>query len=91
MRAVVQMQKDAAEYLSPAGANDEQVWRDLLVTQFGFSEQTYETVLDNVGARWEFDDERVAQIEGAARMLVDQGAIAEQPDVEVLFAREYWA
>lgn len=90
VRAVVQMQKDAAEYLSPGGTNDEKVWQDLLVTQFGFSQETYETVLDNVGARWEFDDDRVAQIEGAAQMLLDQGAIAEKPDVEVLFAREYW-
>jgi NitT/TauT family transport system substrate-binding protein len=88
--AVAKMQKDAAEFLSPGGDNSEERWQDLLVTQFGFSQETYETVLDNIGARWEFDDERVGQIEGAVQMLVDQGAIAEKPDVEVLFAREYW-
>jgi NitT/TauT family transport system substrate-binding protein len=90
VRAVCRMQRDAAEFLSPGGENDEAVWKDLLVTQFGFSEQTYETVLPNIGARWEFDDERVSQIEGAADMLLDQGAIAAKPDVEQLFAREYW-
>ncbi len=58
--------------------------------QFGFTEAVYEEVLDNVGARWEFDDERVAQVEGASQMLLQQGGIASEPDVEVLFAREYW-
>jgi ABC-type nitrate/sulfonate/bicarbonate transport system substrate-binding protein len=90
VRAVCTMQRDAAEYLSPKGVNDEQRWKELLVDQFGFSQQTYGTVLENVGARWRFDDERVQQVQGAAQMLLDQGAIAELPDVEALFAREYW-
>ena len=90
VRAVCRMQKDAAEFLSPGGENDPEVWRDLLVEQFGFTEEVYEEVLDNVGARWEFDDERVAQVEGAATMLVQQKGIAKEPDLEVLFAREYW-
>jgi NitT/TauT family transport system substrate-binding protein len=90
VRAVCRMQKDAAELLSPGGENDEQRWKELLVDQFGFQEQVYETVLDNVGARWEFDDERAAQVEGAARMLVQQGGIPSEPDLEVLYAREYW-
>ncbi|HWH27487.1 MAG TPA: NrtA/SsuA/CpmA family ABC transporter substrate-binding protein [Mycobacteriales bacterium] len=90
VRAVCRMQKDAAEYLSPGGDNDREVWKSLLVEQFGFAEPVYEAVLDNIGARWEFDDERVAQVEGAATMLVQQGGIAKEPDVEVLFAREYW-
>jgi len=88
--AVTKMHRDAADYLSPGGENDKAVWQDLLVAQFGFSQATYKTVLDNIGAVWEFDDTRVGQIEGAAQMLVDQGAIAAKPDVEVLFAREYW-
>ena len=90
VRAVCRMQKSAAELLSPGGKNDEAEWKNLLVDQFGFAEPVYEEVLNNVGARWEFDDERVAQIEGAAEMLLQQGAIASKPDVEVLFAREYW-
>lgn len=33
-RIVVEMQRAAAEYLSPDGVNDETVWTDLLVEQF---------------------------------------------------------
>ena len=90
VRAVCQMQKDAAEFLSPGGQNDRENWRELLVTQFGFEEPVYEAVLDNVGARWKFDDERASQVEGAGRMLVDQGGIAAEPDYEQIYAREYW-
>lgn len=90
VRAVCRMQKEAAEFLSPGGENDRENWRELLVTQFGFDEAVYEEVLSNVGARWEFDDERVAQVEGAGRMLVDQGGIAAEPDYEQIYAREYW-
>ena len=88
--AAAKMQKDAAEFLSPGGENDKAVWKNLLVDQFGFSVPTYEAVLDNIGARWEFDDKRVAQVKGAATMLVQQGGIKTEPDVEQLFAREYW-
>jgi ABC-type nitrate/sulfonate/bicarbonate transport system substrate-binding protein len=90
VRAVCRMQRDAAEFLSPGGENDADRWRDLLVTQFGFAEPVYEEVLSNVGARWEFDSERESQIEGAAQMLLQQGAISEEPDLEQLYAREYW-
>ncbi len=90
VRAVCKMQKGAAEYLSPGGVNDKAVWKDLLVDQFGFSPQVYETVLDNIGARWEFDEARVNQVKGAAMMLKQQGGITTEPDVEQLFAREYW-
>lgn len=90
VRAVTRMQKDAAEFLSPGGQNDPQRWRELLVDQFGFAEPVYEQVLDNIGARWRFDDERVAQVEAAATMLEQQGGIAREPDLEPLFAREYW-
>ena len=90
VRAVCKMQKDAAELLSPGGENDEAAWKELLVTQFGFAEEVYEAVLPRVGARWEFDAEREAQVKGAVSMLKEQGAIATEPDVEQLFARDYW-
>ncbi len=89
-RAATLMQKQAAEYLTPGGTNDKEVWQELLVTQFGYTEEIYAAVLDNVGAEWRFGEERVAQFEGAGRVLVDQGAIGEQPDYESLYAREYW-
>ncbi|MDP9466385.1 MAG: NrtA/SsuA/CpmA family ABC transporter substrate-binding protein [Actinomycetota bacterium] len=90
VRAVTRMQRDAAQLLSPDGDNDPEQWRELLVEQFGFAEPVYDGVLDHIGARWKFDDERVAQVEAAATMLVQQGGIAREPDLEPLFAREYW-
>jgi NitT/TauT family transport system substrate-binding protein len=90
VRAAAQMQKDAAQFLSPDGENDPQRWRELLVDQFGFAVPVYEQVLDHIGARWKFDEERVAQVEAAATMLVQQGGIAREPELEPLFAREYW-
>lgn len=90
VRAVCRMQKDASEFLSPGGENHKERWKELLVDQFGFQEAVYEEVLSNIGARWKFDDERVAQVKAAAEMLKQQGGISTVPDVEQLFAREYW-
>jgi NitT/TauT family transport system substrate-binding protein len=89
-RLIVQLNKDAAEHLTPGGENDREVWRDLLVTQFGYDEQVYEEVLGNVGAQWRFDDERRRQFEGAGAVLLEQGTIAALPDYESFYAREYW-
>ncbi|MCA1721124.1 MAG: ABC transporter substrate-binding protein, partial [Actinobacteria bacterium] len=90
VREVVQMQKKAAEYLSPDGENDKTVWKDLLVTQFGYDEPTYEAVLENIGAVWKFDKTREDQVRGAGKMLLDQKGISTEPDYDALFAREYW-
>lgn len=89
-RVIVQMQKDAAEHLTPGGDNDPEVWKDLLVTQFGYEPKVYEAVLDNVGAEWRFDEERQRQFEGAGATLLDQGAITAQPDYERFYARDLW-
>lgn len=90
VREVVKMHKAAAEHLTPGGVNDKAVWKDLLVTQFGYDEKTYEAVLSDVGAEWRFDARREAQVRGAGKLLVAQGGIAREPDYETLFAREYW-
>lgn len=89
-RAVALMQKQAAEHLTPGDENDPEVWRELLVSQFGYDEAIYEGVLENVGAVWRFDEERVAQFRGAGDALLAQGALPGQPDYEAIFAREYW-
>ena len=89
-RIIVKMQKDAAEHLTPDGENDPEVWKDLLVTQFGYDEEVYEEVLDNVGAEWRFDEERRKQFEGAGRTLLEAGTIAALPDFERFYATEYW-
>ena len=89
-RVIVQMQKDAAEHLTPEGDNDPEVWRDLLVTQFGYDESVYEEVLSNVGAEWRFDERRQEQFEAAGRVLLEQGTISAEPDYEAFYARDYW-
>lgn len=89
-RMIVQMQKDAAEHLTPGGENDPEVWKDLLVKQFGYDERVYEEVLGNVGAEWRFDEERQAQFEGAGKVLLEAGTITALPDFERFYARDYW-
>ena len=89
-RAAVKMQRDAAEYLTPGGTNDGAVWRDLLVTQFGFDEKVYERVLENVGAQWKFDKTREDQYVGVGKALVASGDLTAEPDYEGLYARQFW-
>ncbi len=89
-RAAVKMQRDAAEYLTPGGVNDKQVWRDLLVDQFGFAEPVYAAVLENVGAQWRFDKSREDQYVGVGQALVANGDLTAEPDYEGLYARQYW-
>ena len=89
-RVIVQLQKDAAEHLTPDGENDPEVWKDLLVTQFGYDEEVYEEVLGNVGAEWRFDEQRQAQFEGAGQTLLEAGTITALPDFERFYARDYW-
>ena len=80
LRAVTKMQRDAAEYLSPGGNNDPAVWKELLVTQFGYSEPVYKEVLSNIGAVWRFDDARKRQFEGAAAEMRASGVLKKDPD-----------
>ncbi|MGI8692437.1 MAG: ABC transporter substrate-binding protein [Geodermatophilaceae bacterium] len=89
-RAAALMQKQAAEYLTPDGENDSAVWQDLLVTQFGYEEAIYEAVLTNIGAEWRFDSIRESQLAGAGELMAQLGIVAEEPDYEAFYAREYW-
>jgi len=89
LTAVVQMQRDAAEFLTPGGENDREVWQDLLVTQFGYSEEVYEEVLDNIGAVWEFGDDRREQFEGVAELLLGDGLLTREPDFDSLFLLDF--
>lgn len=90
VRVATRMQKDAAEHLTPGGQNDPDVWRDLLVGQFGFEERLATAVLDNVGAEWRFDAKREAQYAGVGEALVATGDLAAEPDYEALYARQFW-
>ena len=89
-RVAVKMQRDAAEHLTPGGTNDRAIWRDLLVTQFGFEEKVYERVLENVGAQWSFDQAREEQYVGVGKALVASGDLTAEPDYEALYARQFW-
>ncbi len=89
LRAVTKMQRDAAEFLSPGGVNSRTEWRKLLVEQFEYEEAVYEAVLDNVGAVWRFDDTRKAQFEGAAELMLAQGAITTKPNIDDLLLLDY--
>lgn len=90
-RAAASMQRQAAEFLTPDGDNDPDVWRDLLVTQFGYDEAVYSAVLDNVGAAWRFDAVREEQFTGTGAIMAELGIIDAEPDYEPAFARDYWA
>lgn len=87
--AAVRMQRDAAEHLSPGGDNDAEVWHDLLVDQFDYSEEIYAEVLGNIGAVWDFDDDRRAQVQGAAEAMLSSGLLTREPDYESLFLLDF--
>ncbi len=89
-RVAAKMQKDAAEYMTPGGKNDLTVWRELLVTQFGFDEAVYKAVLENVGAQWSFDKTRQGQFEAVGKALVETKELTAEPNYEALYARQYW-
>jgi len=90
VKQVAQLQRQAAEFLTPGGTNDKARWKELLVNQFGFTQQVYEAVLVDVGAVWKFDKTREAQVTGAGRLLKAAGVIKTEPDYEGLYAREFW-
>lgn len=90
-RAVTRMQRSAAEYLTPGGHNDDKVWHDLLVTQYGLTDKVAAAVLSNVGAQWQFDARRQGQFEAVGKALVATGTLKHEPDYEALYARKYWA
>ncbi len=89
LTAVAKMQRDAAELLTPKGKNSETEWKKLLVDQFGYTEEVYKAVLENIGAEWEFDAERRKQFEGAADLMVSQGAIPTKPNIDELLLLDY--
>ncbi len=60
------------------------------MTQFGYSEQIYDKVLENIGAEWKFDSAREQQFQGAADIMLKLGQIKAKPDLEQLYAREFW-
>jgi hypothetical protein len=89
LTAVVSMQHDAAEHLTPGGENDPEVWRRLLVDEFGYAEPVDEEVLSNIGAEWDFDERRRSQLEGAGTLMLDSGVLTREPDYESLYLLDH--
>lgn len=89
LAAVVGMQRDAAEHLTPGGENNPEAWRQLLVEEFGYAEPVYEEVLSNVGAEWEFGEERRSQLEGAGTLMLESGVLTREPDYESLYLLDH--
>lgn len=89
LRAAARMQRDAAEYLTPGGVNDRAVWKDLLVSQFGYTEAVYNEVLSNIGAVWKFDETRRRQVEAAGALMRSTGVLKKEPDYSQVFALDY--
>ena len=85
IEAVVKMQRDAAEFLTPNGENDPEEWRKLLVEDFEYEVPVYEEVLSNIGAEWRFEDDRKAAVEAAAEVLLASGQLTKDPDFDALY------
>lgn len=88
-RAAVELQRGAAEFLSPGGTNDPVAWRDLAVGQFGLEEAVYRELLSNVGAVWELDAFWLDQARAAGAAMTSLGRLNEEPDYDALLITAY--
>lgn len=82
--AAVATHRRAAEHLSPGGTNDPQVWRDLIVEQYGLEEPVYAELLTNVGAVWDLDDFWMTQLRAQGARMAGLGIIEAEPDYGTL-------
>jgi len=89
LSAAALMQQKAADHLSPQGHNDNRIWRDLLVNQFGYSEGVFKNVLPNVGASWNFDDKRRLQAMAQGALMAKLGLLKKEPDYATVFDAAY--
>lgn len=89
VRAAVAMQRDAANHLTPSGSNDPEVWRDLVVDQFGLEEEVYRELITNCGAVWELSDFWTDQAKAAGAKMADLGLLGAEPDYDDLIRTEY--
>jgi len=88
-RAAVELQRGAAEFLSPGGTNDPEVWRDLAVGQFGLEEPVYRELLSNVGSVWKLDDFWLKQARAAGAAMTRLGRLEREPDYDSLLITDY--
>jgi len=88
-RAAVEMQRGAADLLSPSGANDPDVWRDLVVEQFGLEDDVFAQLITNCGAIWELTPFWTDQARAAGAKMADLGLLEAEPDYDDLIRTEY--
>jgi NitT/TauT family transport system substrate-binding protein len=89
VRAAVGMQRDAANHLTPSGSNDPEVWRSLVVDQFGLEEPVFRELLTNAGAVWELSDFWIDQAKAAGAKMAGLGLLQTEPDYDDLIRTEY--
>ena len=89
VRAAVAMQRDAAGHLTPSGSNDPEVWRNLVVDQFGLEEDVYRELITNCGAVWELSDFWLDQARAAGAKMAELGLLLAEPDYDDLIRTEY--
>jgi NitT/TauT family transport system substrate-binding protein len=89
VRAAVAMQRDAANHLTPSGSNDPEVWRDLVVDQFGLEEDVYRELITNCGAVWELSEFWVDQAKAAGAKMAELGLLQAEPDYDDLIRTEF--
>ncbi len=89
VRAAVAMQRDAANLLTPGGTNDPEVWRDLVVNQFGLEEPIYRELITNTGAVWELTDFWIDQAKAAGAKMTELGLLQAEPDYDDLIRTEF--
>jgi NitT/TauT family transport system substrate-binding protein len=89
VRAAVGMQRDAAGFLTPSGSNDPDVWRDLVVDQFGLEENVYRELITNCGAVWELSEFWINQAKAAGAKMAELGLLQAEPDYDELIRTEY--
>jgi NitT/TauT family transport system substrate-binding protein len=88
LRAASAMQVSAAELLSPGGQNDPDVWRELTVDGFGYTEDVYGALLENVGSVGRFDDGWREQALAQAQRMVELGLLTDVPGDDVFRLEE---
>ncbi|CAN5836392.1 aliphatic sulfonate ABC transporter substrate-binding protein [soil metagenome] len=89
VRAAVAMQRDAANHLTPSGSNDPEVWRDLVVDQFGLEEDVYRELITNCGAVWELSEFWVDQAKAAGAKMAELRLLQAEPDYDDLIRTEF--
>ena len=83
------LQHKAAGYMSPGGNNDLTVWRDLIVTQFGLSDDVFRELVGNVGAVGTLDDFWMKQIKAQGEELVKLGLLKRAPQYDDVVLTRY--